>query len=326
MKKFFKVIKWFGIVLGSLLLLILIVPLIIPIPALKDIYPPAELADEESRFIEVNGLTVHYKQTGQGEPVIILLHGFGAYLFSWREVMQPLAEVGTVIAFDRPAFGLTERPLNGDWQGENPYSVAGQVDMLADLMDVINVEKAILIGNSAGGTIATAFALEYPERVIALVEVDAAIYSTDHTLPGWVRPFLYTPQAERIVPWMMRSIKTWGVDFLKQAWHYPALITNEILEGYQLPLHTENWDKALFELIRAPVAKSLTPRLNELTMPVLVVTGDDDRIVPTEQSIQLANDIAGAQLAVLSDCGHTPQEECPAQFLEAVLVFLDGLK
>jgi pimeloyl-ACP methyl ester carboxylesterase len=61
-------------------------------------------------------------------------------------------------------------------------------------------------------------------------------------------------------------------------------------------------------------------------MPVLVVTGDDDRIVPTEQSIQLSREIPGAELAVLKDCGHVPQEECPDQFMTSMQSFLEAVK
>jgi pimeloyl-ACP methyl ester carboxylesterase len=63
-------------------------------------------------------------------------------------------------------------------------------------------------------------------------------------------------------------------------------------------------------------------RLAELDLPVLVVTGDDDRIVPTSDSIQLAGDIPGAELVVFQSCGHVPQEECPEAFLEKVISFL----
>ena len=59
-------------------------------------------------------------------------------------------------------------------------------------------------------------------------------------------------------------------------------------------------------------------------MPVLVVTGDDDRIVPTESTVQLAGKIADAQLVVFDQCGHVPQEECPDQFMDAIITFLKG--
>ena len=111
-----------GIAAGTLLCVLLIGPFLIPVPPLEGTVPPQELADPDGRFIAVDGLQVHYKIAGQGEPTLILLHGFAASTFSWREVMEPLATNATVVAFDRPAFGLTERPLPGEWSGENPHT------------------------------------------------------------------------------------------------------------------------------------------------------------------------------------------------------------
>ena len=115
-------------VAAVLFFLIVVAPLIVPLPPLRDIAPLGELADADSQFIQVNGLSVHYKKYGDGEPVIILLHGFGASTFSWREVVQPLSQTGTVIAYDRPAFGLTERPMPGSWQEDNPYSAEANLE------------------------------------------------------------------------------------------------------------------------------------------------------------------------------------------------------
>jgi pimeloyl-ACP methyl ester carboxylesterase len=71
-------------------------------------------------------------------------------------------------------------------------------------------------------------------------------------------------------------------------------------------------------MTRASRPLSLDERLSELKVPVLVITGDDDRIVPTEQSVRLASEIPGAKLAVLPGCGHVPHEECPEAFLDAL--------
>ena len=66
-------------------------------------------------------------------------------------------------------------------------------------------------------------------------------------------------------------------------------------------------------------------RLNELQLPVLVISGDDDRIVPAQDSIRLSGEIPGAELAVIPQCGHVPHEECPDAFLKATLDFVSGL-
>ena len=203
------------IVLASLLILILAGPFLVPVKPLDNALPPEVLADPDSQFIEINDLSVHYKRIGAGEPTFILLHGFGASTFSWREAMAQLAEAGQVIAYDRPGFGLTERPLT--WEGVNPYSEEGNLNLLLGLLDSFNLDKVILVGNSAGGTLATAFTLAYPERVAALVEVDAAIYQTmpDSALLTWL---LNTPQMDHLGPLIARSLGgNRGTAFLESA-------------------------------------------------------------------------------------------------------------
>ena len=319
-----KPLRLIGIFMLVGLLVITIGPLVIPIPPLPDPPPLSALVDEDSRFIEVNGIDVNYKQYGSGEPVMILLHGFGASTFSWREVMKPLSEYGTVIAFDRPAFGLTERPLPGSWKGESPYGVEGNLTLLLGLMDALGIEKAILIGNSAGGRLAVQAALTHPERVSGLVLVDAAIYTGSRRTFGILQPLIYTPQMDRLGPFFARSLAgAQGEAFLQAAWHDPSRITPEIQTGYRKPLHMANWDVALWEFTRAGSgSEDLAPRLKEIALPTLVISGEDDRIIPAADSVRLSADIPGARLVVIPACGHVPQEECPVFFLDAVEGFL----
>lgn len=317
-----KAIRVVAITLIVLLVILLVAPLLVPVPPLEGTLPETSLADPDSRFIQINGVNVHYKQQGSGEPVMILLHGFGASVFSWREVMAPLAEYGTVIAFDRPAFGLTQRLMPGEWDGQNPYSPVAQVALLTGLMDALGIEKAVLIGNSAGGTVALSTALAYPQRVSGLVLVDAAVYAGGGA-PAWIRPLFSLPQYDRVGILISRRLLQNGDRLIETAWHDPAKLSAEVLEGYRKPLLANNWDRALWELTKASAASGLAERLNEVDLPALVVSGDDDRIVPTEQSVRLADEISGAQLSIFTACGHVPQEECPDQFLQVVIPFVE---
>jgi pimeloyl-ACP methyl ester carboxylesterase len=323
MKKKRKLIQYFAIGLIILLLIVFIDPFLVPVPQLTGVEDPKTLADPDSRFIEINGLQVHYKEFGSGEPVYILLHGFGASLFSWREVFQPLSEFGRVIAYDRPAFGLTQRPLPGDWTGVNPYSPEGNLDLLIGFMDELNINQAILVGNSAGGTIAVNAALQYPDRITALILVDPAIYTGG--APDWTRFLFRTPQLQHLGPWFVRSMLSNGRSLIEMAWHDPSKITPVIFEGYEKPLLIQNWDQALWELTIATTPLNLAERLQELDLPVLVITGDDDRIVPTQDSIRLAAELPDAKLVVVPHCGHVPQEECPIDFITAVTEYLRTL-
>ena len=310
--------------LGVLLASAILLPLVVPIPPPGDTRPVSELAYPDSEFVDVGGLQIHLQRAGAGGLPLLLLHGFGASTFSWREVLTPLASDRRVVAFDRPAFGLTERPMPPFPGGISPYSPGAQVELAIGLLDHPGMDRAVLIGNSAGGTIALLAALEHPGRVAGLVLVDPAVYAGGGA-PGWVRPLLKLPQLRRLGPLFVRSIRERGRDLIETAWHDPSRITPDVLEGYTRPLQAENWDRALWELTLASAESNLAARLGELDLPVLVITGDDDRIVPTEQSIRLAGEIAGAQLVVLPSCGHVPQEECPAAWLTAVESFLAEL-
>ena len=318
-----KFLRTTGIILTVLVLIVLIGPFLIPVPPLENTVPVEQLVDADSKFDNVNGINIHYKTYGQGEPTFILLHGFGASVFSWREVVEPLAQHGTVIAYDRPAFGLTERPL--EWEGESPYGPQAQVDIVLGLMDELGVEKAILVGNSAGGTVSMQVALQHPERVEALILVDAAVYAGGGA-PSWSRPILKTPQMNHIGPLIARQLQAQGVEFIKTAWHDPSKITQDIFDGYQKPLQIANWDKALWQLTVASEESGLVERLAEITMPTLVITGDDDRIVPTEQSLRLADELPNAELKVIAQSGHLPHEEKPVEFMQSVTDFLSTLK
>ena len=307
------------IILTALLFIVLVGPFLVPVPALTDTVQPGQLTDSDSQFIEINGLSVHITTMGKGEPVIVLLHGFGASLFSWHAVMEPLSQDGMVIAYDRTAFGLTERPMT--WKGQNPYGPQASVDQLLGLLDFYNVQKAVLVGNSAGGMVAMQFYLQHHDRVQGLILVDPAVYEGGGG-PSWLRPFYNTPQMNHLGPLIVRSIQTSGIQLLKTAWYDQSKITPETMAGYTKPLQVDNWDRALWYFTAASQPSGLPARLSEFDLPVLVITGDTDKIIPTADSIRLAGALPNAKLIIIPLAGHVPHEEQPALFMQAVNDYL----
>jgi pimeloyl-ACP methyl ester carboxylesterase len=299
-------------------------PFLIPVPELGRLVNETEYADPDSKFVDVNDLTVHYKEMGQGDQTFILLHGFGASTFSWHEVMDDFAEHGRVIAYDRPAFGLTERPMPENWV-ENPYGMKANIELLRGLMDQFEIEKAVLVGNSAGGGVAVAFASEYPERVESLILVDPGVGGgRGPQFPAWALPLMWTPQMRHIGPLLMRDYQETLPNTIQREWFDQTKLTNEIKQEYLKLLQIKNWDRAFYELTFAPAYPELRPGLPNLTVPVFIIAGQEDRLIRSWYFDAISKEIPGAQLALLPKCGHVPQEECPHEFMEAVINYLEN--
>jgi pimeloyl-ACP methyl ester carboxylesterase len=300
--------------LAIALLLVFIGPFLVPVPPVKGAVPVEKLAEDRSRFTQLKGVNLHYKVYGVGEPVFVLLHGFGASTFSWRDVAQPLARQGTVVLFDRPGFGLTQRPLN--WEGENPYSREFSAALVFALLDHLGHQEAILVGHSAGGGVAVEAALTKPERVKGLVLVAPAL---EGRKPSW---FMKVPQVRRLGPLFVRIIARVGERGIRQSWYDEATLTPQVFEGYKKPLRAENWDRGLWSFTLASTPGNLQEGLASLQMPALVISGEHDRIVPLDKSLAAALPLKGSHLVIIPGTGHLPQEEQPGAFLEAVLNWL----
>lgn len=313
----------------ALIAAVLLVPLGVPVPPLRGTVPPRELALETSRFVELDGIEVHYEAWGLDAPVpepipvaIVLLHGFGASTFSWRLVAPALAARLPVVAFDRPGFGLTERPLR--WKGPDPYSPVAQADLTVRLMDHLGIRRAVLIGHSAGGTIAVLTADRHPERVAGLVLEAPAVFAGGP--PGALTPLFRTPQFARIGPLLSRRLAgRAGEEFLRRAWHDPARITTETVRGYRRPLRAKDWDRALWLLTVAERPRDIPARLARLSCPMLFITGDDDRIVPPADTERAAALAQNARVVTIPASGHIPHEERPDVFVRSVLPFIEAI-
>lgn len=299
----------------------LVVPFLIPNES-SGAMTAQQLATVDDKFIAVNGIDVRYRHTDfAGDcdctpPLIILMHGFGASVFSWRDVIEPLGDLGEVIAYDRPAFGLTERPT--EWTGTNPYGFEGNFDILDGLIDQFGANRdVVLVGHSAGGQLAADYARLNPTKVSALVLVDPSILTTGGTPEGldWLWAI---PQIDRLGPILVAGIATSGDDLLRESFVDQTLITEDVYAGYHLPLKVKGWEEAFWNFATASKANDLAENLGSLAMPVLLITGDADTVVPTSDTVKLQTHISGSILEVIPQTGHLPHEEKPSDFLHAV--------
>jgi pimeloyl-ACP methyl ester carboxylesterase len=308
------------------LALLLIVPFLIPVET-SGTKTYKEVAGEGATFATAQGIEIFYEKTEfvcqegkdcSNPPVIFLMHGFGANTFSFREVIEPLSELGDVIAYDRPGFGLTQRPTS--WEGENPYGSVGQDLILDELIEQFATGRdVILVGHSAGGTLAAQYVVDNKDAIQGLILISPAILTTGGSA-SWLNWIFSIPQLDHLGPLLVSSIASSGMDLLNESWFNPALITAEVTAGYREPLSVIGWEQGFWEFNRAPRAFDVKDRLDEINVPTLLITGDTDTVVATKDTEALATMIESSVLFVIPQSGHLAQEETPEDTMKAIRV------
>lgn len=283
-------------------------------------------AGPTTQQLQIDGFTInatcsiHPDKTNA--PLVILIHGSFLSLRSWNEVILPLSNTASIIAYDRPAFGWSSRPLP-DPQHAISYAPEAQSDLIIALIHKLGFRKAILIGNSTGGTIALLTAIRHPEAVSGLVLVGAMIYSGYATseVPKAIKPMLrlMTPLFSKL---MKRLITALYDRNIKGFWHKPERLGAATLSAYRSDLMHGNWARTFWELFLETHHLHLDRAIPSLPTPALVITGVHDLTVKTDESIRLARELPNATLITIPDCGHLPQEEQPAAFINAVKQFM----
>jgi pimeloyl-ACP methyl ester carboxylesterase len=311
-----------AVIAGTVLMAGVTAPLIVPIRPLEGTVAPEDLADSGSRFVLDGGLKLHTRQSGSGDGAFLLIHGHLHSLETWRDVTPLLCELGRVISWDRPGFGLSSRPMPGQIKGPNPYASETQTNGIPRLMDVLGVDRATLIGASTGASIAARAAERFPDRFDRLVLVSPL--TSGHGARRWLRIFMSTPQMKRLGPVLLRAKVTAELERLfTVSWHDPSRITPERWEIYRRLLRVNDWDRGLWEEARTARKFEELCRPEQLRVPTLVVAGEHDRVAGTQTIIRLAASIPHAHLALIPECGHLPQEEGPRAFVTALREFLD---
>ncbi len=163
-------------------------------------------------------------------------------------------------------------------------------------------------------------ALAYPERVEALVLADSAVY-VQESMPSAI---MNLPQVQRLGPLLGRMIGG-SQAFVRQTYLDPAALDDARLRLTLIHTEVENWDVAMWDYLQAwgTLPIDVADQLTAVSQPALVLTGDGDAIVPPADSERLADALPNADYVVLANCGHVPQEECPAQFADAVAAWLE---
>ncbi len=304
---------------------VLIIASALAIPLLREADRPVESlvgrwAQPPSEFIDLDGQLLHYRDEGpKADAVpIVLLHGTSASLHTWDGWAQALRTQRRVIRLDLPAFGLTG-PFTGRWAGQ-AYTGANYARFVLAALDKLGVQRFVVAGNSLGGEVAWRVAAAAPQRVAALVLVDAAGYPiADAAIPlGWqiARLPVLGRLAEHFLP---RAIVAQG---LTAVYADPAKVSAPLIDRYfELTLREGN-RAALVQRARSWSTAEGVQNVTGVTAPTLILWGGQDRIILPATAKRFAADIPGSRVQVFDDLGHVPQEEDPARTVAAVQAFL----
>lgn len=294
-----------------------------------------EAAGSDATFIEILGIDVHVTHAAHQPspnsaasfdvvppPLIVLLHGFGASTGTWDATMQHLSELGTVVAYDRPGFGFTQRPLDDHLSRlvqaheVDPYGNDGQIAIIDALVTRFSQGgPLVLIGHSAGGSLAVEYALARPGHADLLVLVAPALLTTggiNPTVQGW----LSTAPLERAAPVLMRWAARSSDRLLERSWSDPNLVPDQVRDRFRQPQAVIDWERGLWRYINASSPTDAAEGLGQLLTPALVIAGNIDRVVPATDARRVAEGLTNSRLVLIPGAGHLPHEEDPVRFME----------
>jgi pimeloyl-ACP methyl ester carboxylesterase len=285
----------------------------IPLDKLK-----AKYADSKSRFKQIGGMNIHYKDEGKG-PVLILIHGVCASLHTWDGWAERLKGHYRVIRLDVPGFGLT-----GPAPDPSFYNIEGGIDLFEKIVAEMKLGKFSVAGNSLGGYIAWKYALKHPDKVEKLILVDSVGFPQQ--LPGLLafasNPVI-KPSARYILPRFlmdgaiteMFGDKSKATDKIKD--RYFELAMREGNKGGMIDVFTE--------MRRLCNNKHLSDGIKDIKPPTLVMWGTKDIWIPFKYFESWKKELPAAKFIQYEGAGHTPMEEMPDETARDADRFLRGL-
>jgi len=259
----------------------------------------------------INGVSLNYEIAGQGETVVFL-HGMTGSTQDWENQIRVLSPDYRVVALDMRGHGKSAAPSR-----EEEYSIPIFADDVFGLLKMLNIEKCCLGGHSIGGFIALEFALKHRDMLAALVLVD--------TSSGQIASAPGAVQLRQKLDELARS------QGLEAAFEYDAANNPSRIERFKK--HPEQKEISRRKVLMTSVdgyiycprgsakRETLTPRLSEIKVPTLIYLGEED--LQFTQAVQILKEgIPDSELVTVKGVGHSPHEESPEVFNEALVKFL----
>lgn len=254
------------------------------------------------------GELTHLHDLGEGTPVVFL-HGSGAGVSAaanWWLNLPEISRTHRTIAIDLTGFGQTIEP------DDAPYGIRAWGEHIIRVLDALGIEKTWLVGNSLGGWVAFQFALDHPERVAGIISMGTGGAPRTKALASHAKPTV-SPEGIR------RALEDFVVD--------KSLVSEELVNARFVAASRPGASERFARIIEArDFDRENLPidieKLRALTVPVLLIHGRQDTVIPMTRSLTLAGAMDHADLHVFSQCGHWSQVEKAGEFNELVSDFL----
>lgn len=266
----------------------------------------AKYGSAPSQFVDLgDGLTVHLRDEGPRDaPVLMLLHGSNADLHTWEPWVSSMSLGFRLIRYDQIGHGLT---------GPNPAGGHRPEDMVAVLEKLrakLGIERMALAGNSMGGGVAVRYAMAHPDRLYALVLVDAG--GAPNVAPRRGRGNIgFTLAATPGVGWLMQSITPRSIveRSFRESVSNQAIVTDAAIDRYWELLRYPGNRAASAERFSTPRRTFTEKELASIKTRTLILWGEEDQLTPLEGARWFAKGIAGSEIKTYPGIGHLPHEE-----------------
>lgn len=242
-----------------------------------------------------------YRYVDEGQPSsfppIVLLHGMLGDLSNWTETIGDVSAKGYRVLV--PVLPVYDLPLG-------QTSVSGLVDYVYEFLEMLEIDRAVLVGNSLGGQVALKFAIRYPEQVAGMILSGAS--------------GIYEVAVGNSVP--RRKDREFIRDRAAYTFYDPAHATDELVDEMFEIINDRTRVIRLIKMARSTKAESVVDHLSSISAPTLLVWGRDDAITPPDVAEEFARRLPNAQLRFIERCGHAPMIEHPKRFNRYMLDFL----
>jgi pimeloyl-ACP methyl ester carboxylesterase len=275
-----------------------------------------EYANQYSKFIEIDGMQVHYRIEGEGFP-IVLIHGTASSLHTWDAWTKELKKTNTIIRMDLPAFGLTGPNKTAD------YSIKSYTTFLDQFLNEIAIDSFHLAGNSLGGNIAWNYASEYPNKVDKLILVDASGLPTNKPQPA-VFKMAKTPVVSNLFLYV--TPKFFINKNMQEVYADDTKITDDLVSRYHKMALREGNRQAFIDRARMDFklgSKANIDKLKSIRNSTLLIWGAQDNWIPLDNGKRMDSVMQNSKLVVLEYSGHVPMEENPEESLTILKEFIE---